>query len=343
MSGWKKFAVMMLYIGISVTWFIVLAGIVYAFQFWLFLQLPGNAKPQVHELSVASGMGAASIAHLLESKGLVSDARKFYLLCRLKKSGQKLKAGEYAFSSFSTPTQILDQIVQGKVLLHRVTIPEGSTLVDVAAIVEQAGLGSAKEIIQLTTRDREFIDSLDLPGDTLEGYLFPETYYFSKTNNAKTIIKSMVRQFRIHFSKEWKGRAKEQGLSVQDVVIMASIVEKEAVVDSERPVIAGVFFNRLKLNMPLQSDPTAVYDLPDFSGPITSEHLLRQSPYNTYQKKGLPVGPICNPGAKSLQAVLYPQDVPYLYFVSNNDGTHRFSTTLEEHHKAVSIYRQNKN
>lgn len=343
MSGWKKVAVMIFYFGASAAWFVVLAGIIYAFQFWLFLHLPGGNKPQVQELSVTSGMGAASISHLLESKGLVSDAKKFYFLCRLKKSGQKLKAGEYAFSSFSTPTQILDQIVAGKVLLHRVTIPEGSTVADVAAIVEQAGLGSAAEFIGLTTQDKEFIDSLDLQGNTLEGYLFPETYYFPKANTTKTIIKSMVHQFKRHFSKEWKERAKEQGLTVQEVVIMASMIEKEAVVDSERPIIAGVFFNRLKLNMPLQSDPTAVYDLQDFSGPITKEHLQRQSPYNTYQKKGLPVGPICNPGAKSLHAVLYPQDVPYLYFVSNNDGTHRFSTTLEEHHRAVSLYRQNKN
>ena len=191
------------------------------------------------------------------------------------------------------------------------------------------------------SQDKEFIDSLDLPDDGLEGYLFPETYYFTKSNNIRTILKSMVRQFRLHFPKKWEDRAKERGSSVQEVVILASIVEKEAVVDSERPLIAGVFFNRLKLNMPLQSDPTAVYDLPDFSGPITREHLQRQSPYNTYQKRGLPAGPICNPGAGSLEAVLYPEEVPYLYFVSNNDGTHRFSTTLEEHQRAVSLYRQN--
>jgi UPF0755 protein len=120
------------------------------------------------------------------------------------------------------------------------------------------------------------------------------------------------------------------------------MVEKEAVVDAERPLIAAVFLNRLKRDVPLQSDPTAVYDLPDFSGPITHAHLQRQSPYNTYQNRGLPIGPICNPGARSLQAALYPEDVPYHYFVSNNDGTHQFSETLEEHNKAVARYREKK-
>ncbi|MCK8602575.1 endolytic transglycosylase MltG [Desulfoferrobacter suflitae] len=344
MSGLKKFGVAMGYLVPSVVWLLTLAGLVYAFQFWMFVHLPGRAGavPRVQELTVEPGMGAAAIADLLERKDLVADAKKFYLLCRLTNSGQKLKAGEYAFFSLSSPAQILDQIVQGKVLLHRVTIPEGSTLADVAAIIERAGLGAADDISRLT-RDRAFIDSLDLPGDSLEGYLFPETYYFSKTTSSKTMLRAMVRQFQINFSKKWQTRARELGWSVQEVVTMSSIVEKEAVVDAERPVIAGVFLNRLKLGMPLQSDPTAVYDLADFSGPITREHLQRQSPYNTYQRKGLPPGPICNPGAESMRAVLYPEDVPYLYFVSNNDGTHRFSRTLEEHYKAVSIYRQNKN
>jgi len=319
-----------------------LAVAVLAFQFWVFLHSPGSAQPQVRELNIESGMSAAAIARLLQNEEVVSDARKFYLLCWLKASGHKLQAGEYALSSFSTPGQILDQIVSGKVLLHRVTVPEGSTLADVATLVQEAGLAKAEDVLKLA-RDKELIDTFDLPTDSLEGYLFPETYYFSKAQNEKVILRSMVHQFRVHFSEQWQAQARRRGLSVQEVVILASMVEKEAVVDAERPVIAGVFFNRLSLNMPLQSDPTAVYDLPDFSGPITREQLLRQSPYNTYRNKGLPIGPICNPGAKSLKAVLYPDNVPYLYFVSNRDGTHRFSTTLEEHHRAVSLYRKNNN
>jgi len=338
----KRIGITLLYVLPAALGLLALAASVFVFQFWLFLNSPGGARPQVREFDIESGMSAADIARLLQREEVVSDARKFYLLCWLKESGQKLQAGEYAFSSFSTPGQILDQIVAGKVLLHRVTVPEGSTLADVATILQQAGLAAAEDVIQLA-KNKEFIGALDLQSESLEGYLFPETYYFSKTQNEKTILRSMVHQFRVHFPSHWQAQAQKNGLSVQQVVTMASIVEKEAVVDSERPVIAGVFFNRLSLNMPLQSDPTAVYDLPDFSGPITRDHVRRQSPYNTYQNRGLPVGPICNPGAKSLQAVLYPGKVPYLYFVSNNDGTHRFSTTLEEHHRAVSLYRKNSN
>ncbi len=148
----------------------------------------------------------------------------------------------------------------------------------------------------------------------------------------------MVERFWQRLPQEWQDRLKELGLSLHEIVTLASIIEKEAVVDSERPVIAGVFYNRLKINMPLQSDPTAVYDIPGFSGPVTAAHLTRQSPYNTYRIKGLPPGPICSPGAKSIHAALYPEKVPYLYFVSNNDGTHHFSVTSEEHRKAVSHY-----
>jgi UPF0755 protein len=149
----------------------------------------------------------------------------------------------------------------------------------------------------------------------------------------------MVRRFWQRLPKEWPNRVKELRLSLHEIIIVASIIEKEAVVDSERPRIAAVFYNRLKVNMPLQSDPTAVYDIPGFSGPVTAAHLTRQSPYNTYRIKGLPPGPICSPGTESIKAALNPEKgVPYLYFVSNNDGTHHFSVTAEEHQNAVSHY-----
>lgn len=310
------------------------------FHFWLFLRLPAHTSREMHEVRIQPGMGASSIAGLLESNNVVSDGQLFHLLCWLKKSGHKLRAGEYAFSSFSTPEQILDQITTGRAIIHRVTLPEGSSVYDVARIMEQSGLVSGKDILQLSS-DREVVRNLlGIEVPSLEGYLFPETYHFQKMQSDKDMLKRMVQEFRRHFPDPWQQRAVEMGLSIQEVVIMASLVEKEAAVDAERPVIAAVFFNRLKVGMPLQSDPTAVYDLPGFSGPITTTHLKRQSPYNTYVNKGLPVGPICNPGAKSLKAVLYPDKVPYLYFVSNNDGTHRFSETLQEHHEAVNRFHE---
>lgn len=317
-------------------YFTLLAAFVVVVQFWLFLNLPAGSGLQVRLVTIAKGMNPMSIARLLESNRVVDDARKFYLLATITGVGPKLKAGEYAFSSIATPPQILDQIVHGRVVLHRVTIPEGATVADVAALLEQAELAEAGEVIRLA-QDRQFIEAeTSLSVGSLEGYLFPETYHFSKIQDEKAMLKSMVYQFRRHFPDEWQVRAQQQGLTVKQVVILASMVEKEAVIDAERPMIAGVFFNRLKLNMPLQSDPTAVYGLPGFSGAITRQHLQRQSPYNTYLNRGLPIGPICNPGAKSIHAVLYPQELPYLYFVSNNDGTHRFSVSLEEHQRAIA-------
>jgi UPF0755 protein len=339
MSRIQRTGKVLLYLFSATASLLVLVAFLAAFELWLFLNTPGGKQMVPQVFTIDSGMSAAEIARLLHKGGVIADTRKFYLLCLLTKSGPKLQAGEYAFSSLSTPGHILDQIVQGKVLLHRVTVPEGSTLAEVASIIEEAGLASAKSVMDLAA-NRSCIHGLDLKTASLEGYLFPETYYFPRTQSERSILESMVRQFRLHFPAEWQEQARQRGLSIHEVVIMASIVEKEAVVDSERAVIAGVFFNRLRMHMPLQSDPTAVYDLPDFTGPITREHLQRRSPYNTYRNRGLPVGPICNPGASSIKAVLYPENVPYLYFVSNNDGTHRFSTTLDEHNRAVSLYRK---
>jgi UPF0755 protein len=294
----------------------------------------------MHEVRIQPGMDAAAIARLLHKEGVVSDGRLFHLLCWLKKAGHKLRAGEYAFSSLSTPTQILDQIITGRAIIYRVTLPEGSNVHDVARIMEESGLASASEIVRLTGDPDSIRALLGFPASSLEGYLFPETYHFQKMQSNLAMLRKMVQQFWRHFPRNWQERAAEMGLSIQDVVTMASMVEKEAVVDSERPLIAAVFFNRLEQGMPLQSDPTSVYDLPGFTGPITAVHLKRQSPYNTYVNKGLPVGPICSPGAKSLRAVLYPDRVDYLYFVSNNDGTHHFSETFQEHHQAVGRYQE---
>lgn len=336
MSAIKRIVVLLCCLFAVATYFALLAVFVGGVQFWLFLNLPAGSGLQVRLVNIPTGMNAMSIARLLESNGVVADARKFYALATISRTGPKLQAGEYAFSPMDTPRQILDQIVHGRVVLHRVTIPEGSTVADVAALLEQAGLAEADTVIRLA-QDRQFIESeTNLQVGSLEGYLFPETYHFSRIQDEKAMLKSMVRQFWRHFPDEWQTRAQQRGLTVKQVVILASMVEKEAVVDAERPKIAAVFFNRLKLNMPLQSDPTAVYDLPGFSGAITRQHLQRQSPYNTYQNRGLPVGPICNPGAKSIHAILYPEELPYLYFVSNNDGTHHFSVTLEEHRQAIA-------
>lgn len=309
------------------------------FHFWLFTRLPGSPSREIRQLTIQPGMSGPRVAQLLYDHGVVANAQEFYLLCWLRRSLGKLQAGEYAFMPLSAPDQILDQIIHGRVIVCSATLPEGATIRDMAKVLAQRGIIPEAEFIKLAT-DRESIGALGLDVPTLEGYLFPETYTFSRPINGAQIVKAMVRQFWRHLPPDWRQRAEELGYSLNDIVILASIVEKEAVIDSERSIIAAVFYNRLKLNMPLQSDPTAVYDLPDFTGPVTAAQLKRQSPYNTYLKKGLPVGPICNPGAKSLRAAFYPEDVRYIYFVSNNDGSHYFSETLSEHHKAVTRYQE---
>ena len=313
-----------------------------AFELWLFLRSPASPHPGARQVTIRPGMNAAGVAQLLSAEGIISDAKKFYLLCVLRRASQKLKAGEYAFLPLSTPDQILEQMVSGRAIIQRVTLPEGSTVHDIARILQEKGLASATEIMRLVV-DGDFIWSNGLRVPSLEGYLFPETYFFQKTQGERAMLKTMVRQFWRHLPEGWEQRTAELGVGLREIVIMASMVEKEAMADFERPIIAGVFYNRLKQKMPLQSDPTAVYDLSDFSGPISARHLRRASPYNTYQNQGLPIGPICNPGAKSLRAVLYPERVSYLYFVSNRDGTHQFSETLAEHNKAVSRSHQKRN
>lgn len=309
------------------------------FDFWMFLHSPGQPQRSLQQVLIHPGMKAAAIAQTLQNEGVVANARKFYWLCLLAGAGGKLRAGEYAFLSLATPRQVLDRIIRGDVIQRRITFPEGSTLRNVARILADAGLAKESQILHLAA-DESFVRSQGIVAKSLEGYLFPETYHFQRTQNESALLEVMLKEFRNRFSFTWHERARELGFSVHEIMTLASLVEKEARVDVERPLISAVFLNRLKRDMPLQSDPTAVYDLPDFSGPVTHSHLQRASVYNTYHIIGLPPGPICNPGTKSIQAVLYPADVPYIYFVSNLNGTHQFSTSLEEHNAAVRSYRQ---
>ncbi|MDR3570420.1 MAG: endolytic transglycosylase MltG [Syntrophobacteraceae bacterium] len=314
----------------------IVATVVF-FQFWLFLSLPAKPFPEKKRFFIPQRTGAYGIARLLQSKGVIRDASEFYLLCLLKHSNDRLEAGEYAFSTLERPEEILSKIVGGKVVIYVVTLPEGSTLAEVAGIVARAHLAGFSEIIE-AGRSARLAKALHIKAQDLEGYLFPDTYRFKKPVSGARIVGRMVARFWQELPADRQNREKELGMTLSQILTLASMIEKEAKVDPERAIIAGVFYNRLKIGMPLQSDPTAVYDLPGFSGPITSADLKRPSPYNTYRIKGLPPGPICNPGKKSILAAFYPAKVPYLYFVSNNDGTHHFSVTCREHEEAVSHY-----
>lgn len=305
------------------------------FQFWLFLHQPGSTKAAIKLVDIDPGMHFQAITEKLASEGIISNRNLFPALCKWRKADGLLQAGEYEFHTLSTPQQVLSRLINGEVAVHRVTIPEGATIRDVAELLEQAGIGKKSEIIRLAG-DQTFIRACGLQFDSLEGYLYPDTYHFLKSDKPAQLLKRMVDQFRRKVKIEWQQQAEELGFTFHQVVILASMVEKEAKVESERPIIAAVFLNRLKRHMKLQSDPTAVYDLADFTGPLSAEQLKRDSPYNTYKHFGLPKGPICNPGTPSIKAVLSARDVPFLYFVSNRDGTHSFSKTFREHKQAIN-------
>jgi UPF0755 protein len=236
-----------------------------------------------------------------------------------------------------TPSQVLDIVVSGKVLLHRLIIPEGYTIAQIAAEIERAGLADGQAFRTLANAP-ELATALGIEGAGLEGYLFPNTYYFPRGLSERDIIKIMVDQFHRQLPEQWRERAEALGFSLHQVITLASIIEKETGYPSERTLVASVFHNRLKKRMRLESDPTAVYGLEDFDGKVTRLHLRTDNPFNTYRIPGLPPGPIANPGRASIEAALYPAQTEFLFFVSKRDGTHHFSATFEEHNQAVRKY-----
>lgn len=319
--------------------FIVAAGIIawHAFSLYHFANKPAGTSSEQELIPVLPGENFTSLASKLKQRNIITDVDSFKLLALIRGQDKKLKAGEYPLSVAMTPNQVLDVLVDGKTHLYRLTIPEGYTIKQIADEVEKNDLGSTGTVLALAT-DPELIAELNLDVQTLEGYLFPDTYYFPKGVSTETIIKKMVARFKEQFPPKWEKRAQDLNRSVHEIVTLASIIEKETGDASERPLIASVFHNRLKRKMRLQSDPTVIYGIPDFDGNIKRKHLDMPTPYNTYTIKGLPPGPIANPGRASIEAALYPAHTDYLFFVSKKDNTHYFSKTNDEHEKAVQKY-----
>lgn len=298
---------------------------------------PAGGDPIEQVVEVKPGQGFQSVAKMLHNGGLIEHPFKFRVLARLKGYEKKIKAGEYGLSAAMTPGKILEVMVHGKVLLHRLTIPEGYNLKQVGQAVSKAGFGTESDFLQ-AGNDPDLVRSLGIDAETFEGYLFPDTYYFPKGTPPEKIISTMVKRFRSVFLPEWKERAKSMGLTVHQVVTLASIIEKETGVPSERPVISSVFHNRLNRKMRLESDPTVIYGIKNFNGNITRKDLVTSTPYNTYTISGLPPGPISNTGLGALEAALYPADTEFLFFVSRKDRTHQFSTNIRDHNRAVRKY-----
>ena len=316
---------------------VTLSGMI--FDFILFINSPASSKAELKQVNIPSGVDVDNITRLLFDNGIISSRIKFKLYVRLKGADTKLKAGEYQFTTFMSPRDVLEKLLKGERILEKITVPEGFTMRQVAGLMAEHNLGSYEEILALM-KNRDFIKELGIDAPTLEGYLFPDTYFYSSTQGPRDIIREMVRQFNEHFEKIWENRAPDNPLSRYGILILASMVEKEAMVDEERPLIAGVFINRLKKGMLLQCDPTVIYGLENFNGNLTKKDLASKTPYNTYLVKGLPPGPICNPGLSSLKAAANPARVKYLFFVSKNNGHHYFSESIRDHINAVRKYQR---
>ena len=306
-----------------------------------FSKKPADQDAPEITFAVERGDTLSVVSRNLENKGVVSSSELFSIYALMKNQAKNLKAGEYALSGAEAPQRILDIITKGKVKLYRLTVPEGLNLFEVAALAEKAGFGTRKAFV-MAAESTEFTRSVGISADTLEGYLFPETYYFPKSADEKDVIREMVRRFQEVYTEDWKERTRKMGFTVHEIVTLASIIEKETGEASERPVISSVFHNRLEKGMRLESDPTVIYGIEDFDGNITRKDLKTRTPYNTYVISGLPPGPIANPGRMSLKAALYPADTEYIFFVSKKDSTHKFSKTLKEHNRAVRKYQLNR-
>lgn len=282
------------------------------------------------------GYSTRRIAAELKSAGVIRNPLAFVLWHRIHRK-QSLKAGEYLFDKAANPLQIHDRLVRGDIYVHTVVIPEGYTMFDIAQAIEDAGLGSSQQFIQVARSEVGLISDLSPDAKSLEGYLFPNTYEFTRTQSMKDMAGAMVKQFRLV--------ALQIGLTldVQKTVNMASIIEKETAVPEERPVVASVYYNRLGRNIALQADPSVIYaELLEgsYGGALHHADMRFESGYNTYTHTGLPPGPIGNPGRNSLEAAMHPAKTDYYYFVSDGNGHHRFSRNLEEHNQNVAHLRQ---
>ncbi len=288
-------------------------------------------------VDIASGASPRVIAARLIGAGVVRDEATFRLALWRTGKARDLKAGEYRFSAPFTAIQVVDTIARGQIYTRPVTFREGLTIAEMADVYATRGLG-AREALVAAAADASIVRDLDPAATDLEGYLFPDTYLVPRHTPAPALVAQMVRGFRAAFTPDLAGRAAAQGLSVRQVVTLAALVEKETAQDAERPLVAAVYRNRLRLGMPMQADPTVIFALQQagrWDGNLTREDLMFDSPYNTYRYPGLPPGPIAAPGRRALEAVVQPAAVDYLYFVSRNDGSHVFATTLREHNRNV--------
>jgi UPF0755 protein len=291
-------------------------------------------------VEIPPGAGPGAIGRRLTEAGVVRDEASFRVALWRSGQARRLQAGEYRFERPMSAREVINKLARGEVFTRPVTFPEGLTVRQMSQIYERDGAGRAADFLR-AAQNVELIRNIDPGARDLEGYLFPNTYSLPRKASAADLVERMVTAFRDVLTPELVERATARGLSVRELVTLASLVEKETAKPEERPVVAAVYANRLKIGMGMQCDPTVIYALERagrYTGNLTREDLKFDSPYNTYRYAGLPPGPIASPGRASLEAAANPSDVPYIYFVSRNDGSHVFSTTLEEHNRNVFEY-----
>ncbi|ACM20256.1 protein of unknown function YceG [Geotalea daltonii FRC-32] len=298
---------------------------------------PAGSGKTIEMITISPGMTPGKIAAELHRRKLVSSTRLFTLYARLRGLDARLKAGTYQFNDGMSPGEILGKLATGDVYRCLFAVPEGYSTFQIAEMLEAKGFFSKKSFLK-QCRDKKMLHDLNIPGLSVEGYLYPGSYNIVPGMSEKDLIEQMVEKFHEVYSTRFADRANGHPFDQVKVLTMASMIEKEAIDPSERPLIAAVFHNRLKMGMRLQSDPTAVYGVRAFAGNVSKQDIMRKSSYNTYMIKGLPPGPIGNPSSAAIEAVLNPAPADYLYFVAKKNGNHHFSTTLEEHNQAVNRY-----
>ena len=320
---------------------IFLVGFPLYWAVWLFSYAvwPSSSPDRQIVVIIPPRSTLPEITALLAEHQVIRRDFRFELLARIRDVSHRIRAGEYIFPPRQRPWDVLTRLAKGEIVLRPVTIPEGATTRMIADILAAGQWADKGELLALV-RDPALISELGLEGDSLEGYLFPDTYQLTRGMDSRDCVRMMVKQALSVFDEEFGKGQPPLGLTRHQVLTLASIVEKETGRPEERPLVAAVLLNRLRVGMPLQTDPTVMYGLQLFDRPLTRKDLKTESPYNTYLIKGLPPGPIANPGRAAIAAVLAPAETGYLYFVSKNDGTHCFSETLADHNEAVRKYRR---
>jgi UPF0755 protein len=309
-------------------------------SFWIFTAAPAvQAGPRV--VDIPPHQGLTGVAGRLDEAGVIRSPLGFMLLALARGTARSLKAGEYEIPQGSNTLAVLNQLEGGRVRQHAVLFREGGTLTELARILETERLARSDDVHRVA-RDPVFLKTLDVQAETLEGYLYPDTYQFVKGMTTEEILARMVARMRDQISPDLLERARAREFNVHQVLTLASIIEKEAVVRGEMPLISAVFWNRLKIDMPLQADPTVQFAVGKDGKALTRADLQVDSPYNTYRRQGLPPGPIASPSRAAIEAAVKPAAVNYLYFVSVDDRRHHFSANLAEHNAAVTQYRMAK-